>query len=65
MTRYRLAAAVIVILALGLGAAAGRYPPRPGSAHPELTLRSVTDGKLVSLSDFRGKKLLLINFASW
>lgn len=39
--------------------------PAVGDRHPDFTLPSIADGKPVSLSDFRGKKVLLIQFASW
>jgi hypothetical protein len=41
------------------------YSPRVGQPHPEFTLPSIVDGRPVSLSQFRGKKTLLIHFASW
>ena len=39
--------------------------PGVGDRHPDFTLANIDDGKPVSLSDFRGKKVLLIQFASW
>lgn len=42
-----------------------RYPVPTGKTHPEFKLPAVTDGKPVSLSDFRGKKTILVHFASW
>jgi len=62
---YPLALAAIIALTLGHRAEAGDYPPPVGATHPQLTLRSVVDGSLVSLSQYRGRKVLLINFASW
>jgi len=41
------------------------YSPAVGQRHPEFTLPNIRDGKPVSLSVFRGKKVLLIQFASW
>jgi hypothetical protein len=41
------------------------YSPRLGQVHPDFTLPSVVDHKPVSLSQFRGQKVLLIHFASW
>jgi len=41
------------------------YRPVVGEPHPDFALRSIDDGRTVSLSDFRGKKVLLIHFASW
>ncbi len=37
----------------------------PGGRHPDFTLPNIADGKPVSLSDFRAKKVPLIQFASW
>lgn len=42
-----------------------RYQPMVGKVHPEIELPDIDDRKLVALSDFRGKKVLLIHFASW
>ncbi len=46
-------------------AAAETYAPRVGRRHPGFTLPAIDDSRPVSLSDFRGKKVLLIHFASW
>ncbi len=40
-------------------------PPNVGDRHADFTLANIADGKPVSLSNFRGKKVLLIQFASW
>ena len=48
-----------------LDAVADRYNPRVGQRHPEFILPTISDGKPVSLSQYRGKKVLLIQFASW
>jgi len=37
---------------------------RPGQVHPDFELPSL-GGELVKLSDFAGKKVVLIHFASW
>jgi hypothetical protein len=44
---------------------AGPYSPRVGERHPDFVLPTIRDGKAVALSQFRGKKVLLIQFASW
>ena len=36
-----------------------------GQRHPDFTLPRIGDRAPVSLSDFRGKRVLLIQFASW
>ena len=41
------------------------YSLKVGRDHPDFTLPELQTGKPVSLSDFRGKKVLLIHFASW
>lgn len=41
------------------------YPPRIGEPHPDFILPKIDDRTPVSLSQFRGRKVLLINFASW
>lgn len=46
-------------------AAASSYPPEVGDAHPDFVLPEIGTGEAVSLSQFRGKKILLIHFASW
>jgi hypothetical protein len=40
------------------------YAPKVGQRHADFTLPDIHTGKAVSLSDFRGKKVLLIQFAS-
>lgn len=44
---------------------ADRYSPRVGQRHPDFTLPSLADREPVSLSQFRGRKVLLIHFSSW
>jgi hypothetical protein len=41
------------------------YSPRVGQLHPDFTLPGIVDRAPVSLSQFRGRKVLLIHFASW
>jgi hypothetical protein len=41
------------------------YAPKVGQRHPDFTLPTIGDRAPVSLSDFRGKKVLLIQFSSW
>jgi hypothetical protein len=52
------------VCALAASDAAG-YSPRVGQPHPDFVLPSITDHEPVSLSQFRGKKVLLVHFASW
>jgi hypothetical protein len=37
----------------------------PGRSFPAVTLPSIRDGRRLSITDFRGSKLLLHLFASW
>jgi hypothetical protein len=64
MIRTALASGVFALLQVAATSAAP-YAPRAGQPHPDFTLPNIADGKPVSLSDFRGKKVLLIQFASW
>ena len=41
------------------------YALKIGQRHPNFTLPDIRTGRPVSLSDFHGKKVLLIHFASW
>ena len=44
---------------------AARYAPRVGTPHPDFVLPDIANGQPVSLSQFRGKTVLLVHFASW
>jgi len=44
---------------------AAGYSPQVGQLHPDFTLPDIVDNKPVSLSQFRGQKVLLVHFASW
>jgi hypothetical protein len=57
-------ALVTAVIIPSIVCAAG-YQPMLGEHHPEFTLPDIVTGKPVSLSDYRGKKVLLIQFASW
>ena len=39
--------------------------PKVGEAYPGLVLPSLADGAPLSIARFRGKKVLLLQFASW
>ena len=41
------------------------YAPVVGEPHPDFTLPRIDTREPVSLSSLRGKKVLLIQFASW
>jgi hypothetical protein len=64
----RVNSAVVVLVAAAIFPSvvcATGYRPKLGDLHPEFTLPDISTGKPISLSDFRGKKVLLIQFASW
>ena len=46
-------------------AAAAAYAPRLNQPHPDIVLPRIDTRQPVALSDFRGKKVLLIHFSSW
>jgi hypothetical protein len=54
-----------MVLGSPQGASAQAYAPKFGQRHPDFTLPRIDDRAPVSLADFRGKKVLLIQFASW
>ncbi len=56
---------LVPLLLTGLATAATAAPPKVGERHPDFTLPDIATGKAGKLSDFRGKKVLLIQFASW
>jgi hypothetical protein len=58
-------AACGMILGSTWSASAASYAPKIGEKHPDFTLPRIDDGAPVSLANFRGKKVLLIQFASW
>ena len=64
MALWALAFSGGLLAGAGAPAAAG-YPPRVGERHPDFVLPRIDNGAAVSLSGFRGRKVLLINFASW
>jgi hypothetical protein len=59
----------LVIWGMVLGATssalAASYAPKVGERHPDFTLPTIGDRTPTSLSSFRGKRVLLIQFASW
>ena len=66
MRKLALASATcVMLLGWSLPASAAPYAPKVGQRHPDFTLPTVDDRAPASLSSFRGKKVLLIHFASW
>lgn len=64
MCRSQLFPLVLAACAVG-GDRLRAASPAVGERHPDFTLADIATGKPVSLSDFRGKKVLLIQFAAW
>lgn|GEM_PF-2133846 len=60
-----LAAAVLLLGQVSSVSGQSPYAPEVGSQHVDFRLPRISDRKPVSLSDYRGKKVLLIQFASW
>ncbi len=61
----------LATLALFAAAAVAQAAPRPiseakvGERHAEVRLPTIDRVETIALSDYRGKKVLLIEFASW
>lgn len=62
LRRYPIVGAVGALMSAAMSAT---YAPRVGQRHLDFTLPDIRDRRPVSLSQFRGKKVLLIHFASW
>jgi hypothetical protein len=41
------------------------YQPREGRSHPDFILPSIDGKESIQLAKYRGKKVLLLHFASW
>lgn len=41
------------------------YAPRVGELHPDFVLPRIDTGEPLRLSQFRGKRVLIVHFASW
>ena len=64
LRRSWLSTGLLLLMTPGLTPAES-YSPRVGQRHPDLTLPRIDTREAVSLSQFRGRKVLLIHFASW
>ena len=59
---------IVGFIAIAIGFTSGPLQAEPlavGERYPDLTLANIADGQPVSLAGYRGKKVLLIQFASW
>ncbi len=59
------AAALLAVSAVASTADAGDGRPAVGEVYPEVRLPTIDGERTVSLHGLRGKKVLLIEFASW
>jgi len=57
--------AVLLVAALPLPSGAEDVPVRVGQAFPALVLPALADGSPLAIERFRGRKVLLHQFASW
>jgi len=64
MSRSQFFPVALALCALG-SSSLEAAPPAVGERHLDFTLADISTNKPASLSDFRGKKVLLIQFASW
>ena len=58
----------VTLIALIIASASAQRRSRGvpiGSSFPDIKLPALADGKPMSIADFRGKKVLLLTFASW
>ncbi len=56
---------ILTLAVLVCGRFASGDGPKVGERHADFVLANIADAKPVALSDFRGKKVVLIQFASW
>lgn len=66
MDRFRIAfLTILVALAGAPDSSAEPYRPEVGEYHPQIVLPTIEHDRVLALSSFRGKKVLLVHFASW
>jgi hypothetical protein len=63
--RYQYVCVGLLLSAISAVDLAMADPPVVGERFPDFVLANIADGRPVALSNFRGKKVLLIQFASW
>ena len=61
----RILIAAAIMLAFTDPAGAAEYRPVVGEPHADFVLPNIETREAVALSEFRGKKTILIHFASW
>ena len=60
-----LAVVLALVLTRTSDVLAAQYAPQVGQPHVDFTLPDIQQRKAYSLAQYRGKKVLLIQFASW
>lgn len=55
----------VALILLPSPVSADTYSPHVGEKHMNFTLPAIDDGRAISLAQFRGRKVLLIQFAAW
>ena len=60
-----MALASSVALLLSVASAQENFAPKDGEVFPEMSFPTLAGEGFASLADFRGKKVLLMQFASW
>ena len=63
--RKPILSALAVLAATPFITAAAGPNPKPGQPHPDFIFPTIDDRRPMTLSQFRGQKVLLIEFASW
>ena len=58
-------ALVLLGLLNGSVAIGAKYAPEVGKPHPGFVLPRIDNGEPIRLSQYRGKRVLLVHFASW
>lgn len=58
-------AALLTVVVTSVQAEDHWYAPQVGQRHPDVLLPRIDDRAPMSLSQFRGQRVLLIQFASW
>ncbi len=53
------------VLAVPSHQARAQYQPKVDAPHPDFVLPRIDNREAVSLAQYRGRKVLLIHFASW
>jgi hypothetical protein len=64
-TRFLACVLIIIHVAVSQHVFGADYRPQIGEPHNDFVLPRIDTREPIALSEFRGKKVLLIHFASW